>query len=78
MLGAAGAAQAACPAAVAGDTPEVLAANRQRLLCLQGEIDRSARERQQDVQIQRLENAIQDQQLQRRFDALPKFEPQQF
>jgi hypothetical protein len=79
MLMAAGAAQAACPAVVPNSTSETLTANQQRLLCLQNEIRQNANEERQDTQIEVLQNQVQRQQVQRRFDALPSIQlPRQF
>ncbi|MET3925069.1 hypothetical protein [Devosia sp. 2618] len=65
-------AMAACPPEARGDTAETIAANQQRLICLNQEISTSARQKQFEMQLQNNQTAIQDLQLQRRLDSLPK------
>jgi hypothetical protein len=74
-LGATSLAAAACPAPLAGSTPEVLEANQQRLICLQQELELDTAYKAQDFQIDALQRAYDAQQLQRRFDQLPVFQP---
>ena len=62
---------AACPPLGAGTDSQVIAANSQRLLCQHQEIHNDATRRQLEMQIQTNRNAIQQLELQRRFDALP-------
>lgn len=69
----AGTALAACPTAVPGNTAEAIRANEQRLICLQREVAEAARQRDLEMKIQSLQNAIQKLQLDRRFDQLPNF-----
>ena len=78
LLASTGLAQAACPPARSGDTAAVVAANQQRLICLNREAASAATDRQRDMQIRGIENSIQTQQLQRRLDALPRFDPPHF
>lgn len=72
------AAMAACPSEVPGSTPEAIAANGQRLLCLQRELATATTQRRYDFELKTLENSIQAQQLQRRFDSLPAPTPPLF
>ncbi|MBN9334906.1 hypothetical protein [Devosia sp.] len=61
---------AACPPPAAGETAAAIAANQQRLVCLQQEISRKSEQYQFNVQINSLDQTIQQMQIQRRFDAL--------
>lgn len=70
-----GLAQAACPSAVPGSAPDAIAANQQRILCLQNEAQQSSQQRSYDMQLQGMQNTIRDMQLQRRLDSLPKIPP---
>lgn len=63
-------ASAAFPAPAAGDTAEALAANQQRLVCLQRELAQHGEQYRFKVEINALDQAVQQIQLQRRFDAL--------
>lgn len=63
-------ASAACPAPAAGDTAEALEANQQRLVCLQRELAQNGEQYRFKVEINALDQAVQQIQLQRRFDAL--------
>lgn len=66
---------AACPAPTATeDTPEHLAQQRERLVCLQNEIARTSEDRQRDFEIEAIGRSVDQIQLQRKFDAL-NFEP---
>ncbi|MFD2649462.1 hypothetical protein ACFSX5_16880 [Devosia albogilva] len=69
---------AACPAPLAGTTPEVLAANQQRPICLQRELEADAAYRAQDARLRALQQQLATQDLQRRFDRLPRYEPPRF
>lgn len=69
------AAHAACPSAVAGDTPGAVRANQQRLVCLQQQTLDASAQRQRDMELRMLENRIDQLQIQRRFDALPTVPP---
>lgn len=69
---------AACPAPLAGSTPEVLAANQQRLICLQRELEADAAYRAQEARLRALQQQFATQDLQRRFDQLPTYEPPRF
>lgn len=71
-------AQAACPSAVPGSTPEAIAANQQRILCLQDEARQGSQQRMYDMQLQTMQNNMRDLQLQRRLDSLPKITPPVF
>ena len=64
-------AMAACRSEVPGSTPEAIAANGQRLLCLQQELAAATTQRRYEFELKTLQNSIQTMQLQRRFDALP-------
>jgi hypothetical protein len=65
-------AQAACPPAASGTTAEAIHANSQRLICLQNEVAAATRQRQYELQLQQLTRSVQDLEIQRRLDALPK------
>jgi hypothetical protein len=65
-------AQAACPPAASGNTPEAIHANSQRLICLQNEVAAATRQREYELQLQQLTRSVQNLEIQRRFDALPK------
>lgn len=65
-------AMAACPPGASGNTSEAIRANEQRVLCLQQEVDDSARQRHFDMRLRQNETAIQQLQMQRRFDNLPR------
>lgn len=68
---------AACPAPTApDDTPENLAQQRERLICLQNEIANTSEERKQEVDIRALDRSVEQIQLQRKFDALNFTPPQ--
>lgn len=64
-------ASAACPPPAVGTMPEAIAANGQRLLCLQDEISAASRQRQFEIDLQELRRAQQAYEVQRRFDMLP-------
>jgi hypothetical protein len=68
---------AACPAPQAGDTPEAVRANQQRLICLQQELAAKADERQYEVEIDTINQSLDRLQLQRKMDSLD-FTPPQF
>lgn len=72
ILSLGGGAMAACPTVVPGSTSEAIRANAQRVLCLQEEVDDSARQRQFELELRANQNAIQSLQMQRRFDILPR------
>ncbi|KKB77952.1 hypothetical protein VW35_12495 [Devosia soli] len=61
---------AACPAPLAGDTPEVLEANRERLICLQRELSEKADDYQVTVDLDNLDRRFDDLQLKQRFNSL--------
>lgn len=71
-------AAAACPAPLAGSTPEVLAANQQRLICMQRELEAAAAYRAQDARLRALQQQFAAQDLQHRFDQLPRYQPPTF
>lgn len=75
IIVATGLAQAACPSTVPGSTPEAIAANQQRIICLQEETRQGSQQRIYDMQLQTMQNNMRDLQLQRRLDSLPKFTP---
>jgi hypothetical protein len=64
-----------CPAPVPGTNAEEIRADRSRILCLQGELSQEAERRKIQMDLDALTRQIQDMQLQRQLDALPKFEP---
>jgi len=71
----AGPAIAACPAPTAPeDTPEHLAQQRERLICLQNEIARASEDRKRDFEIDTINRNVDQLFLQRKFDAL-NFDP---
>lgn len=65
-------AQAACPPLATGSDSAAIAANQQRLLCQHQEIHQDAMRRHYEFQIETNRNAIQQLELQRRFDMLPR------
>jgi protein-disulfide isomerase len=71
-LAATGLAQAACPSRVPGSTPEAIAINQQRILCLQEEVRQAGQQQNYNIQLQGMQNTIRDIQLQQRLDSLPK------
>lgn len=71
------AAGAACPTIVPGNTSEAIQANRARIQCLQAEVDAQADRRRLELELRMQQTAIQQLQLQRRFDQL-KLEPRRF
>lgn len=73
-----GLAQAACPSTVPGSTPEAIAANQQRIVCLQEEARQGSQQRIYNMQLQTMQNNMRDLQLQRRLDSLPKITPPVF
>lgn len=74
----AGSAQAACPSPVPGDTAAEIAANGQRIVCLQNEVAAAADQRALQAQLDALRRSQQEILLQQRLDRLPPvpvFEP---
>lgn len=66
---------AACPAPTATEnTPEHLAQQRERLVCLQNEIARTSEDRKRDFEIDTVNRNVNQLFLQRKFDAL-NFDP---
>ena len=63
---------AACPPAAPGNTPAEIHANGQRLICLQNETAAAVRQQQYELQLKQLTQSVQNLELQRRLDALPK------
>lgn len=61
----------ACPSSVPNSTPEAIAENGQRLVCLQNELAAETARRTYQFELQALENKIQDIQLQQRLNDLP-------
>jgi TolA-binding protein len=78
LLGGTTLAQAACPPAAGGNTAEAIAANQQRLVCLNQEVAGSAVDRQRDMQIRDMQKSIDTLSIERRFDKLPNFQPPRF
>lgn len=65
---------AMCPAPAPGTNAEEIKADRYRILCLQGELSQEAERRKIEIDLDALARQIQDLQLQRQLDALPKVE----
>ena len=63
-------ASAACPAPAAGDTPEAIRANQERLVCLQRELVELGERNAVQFELDQIERNIGSMQLQQRFDAL--------
>ncbi|WP_092423349.1 hypothetical protein [Devosia crocina] len=63
-------AAAACPAPVAGDTPEAVRANQERLVCLQRQLTDQGDRNATKFEIDQLGRSIDRIDLQRRFDTL--------
>jgi hypothetical protein len=72
LLAGTGLAQAACPPLATGDTAAAIAANQQRLICLQNQISDSAVQAKRELDLKVMQDQLQTLQLQRRFDMLPK------
>lgn len=70
MLLAAIPAFAACPAPAAGDTPEAIRANQDRLVCLQRELARLGEQNATQFEIDQIGRNLDSMQLQQRFEAL--------
>lgn len=68
-------ATAACPSQVPGTTGEAIAANQQRLVCLQQQALEASERRQRDLELRMLDNRLNQLEIQRRFDALPVYRP---
>ncbi|WIJ26779.1 hypothetical protein [Devosia sp. RR2S18] len=66
---------AGCPAAVPATTAEAIAANQQRLLCLQLEANAAAAARDQSLQLRALQMDIKRLELQQRFNNLQRLNP---
>jgi len=64
------AAAAACPPVAAGNTAEQIEANGRRLVCLQNELARDARQRHDALELQQLTRSLDSLRIERRFDAL--------
>lgn len=77
LAGLSAAANAACPTSVPGDTAEAIRANAERVQCLQQEVEQDSRRRQYELELRANRDAINNLQLQRRFDNLPRYEPPQ-
>jgi hypothetical protein len=60
---------AACPSQVPGSTIEAIQANERRILCLLQEVEAATRQRKYEADLRALEDAIQNSQLQQRFNA---------
>lgn len=67
---------AACPQSANTSAPGAIAANQQRVICLQQQVDAAANQRRVDSQINSLETRMDQMTVQRRFDNLPKIGPQ--
>lgn len=68
---------AACPLVVPSNASEAIQANRERIRCLQAEIEGKADQRRLEFELRRQQSAIQKLQLQRRLDQLT-FETRRF
>lgn len=66
------ASHAACPAPAEYSGAAAIAANQQRVICLQREVDAAAQQRRVESQLNTLENRLDQMTVQRRFDNLPK------
>jgi hypothetical protein len=71
-------AQAACPPGAVGNTAAEIAAERQRVLCLQRELAEDTARRQQQIEIDALNRSIQQMQMQQRLNSLPVYQPPTF
>jgi hypothetical protein len=71
-------AQAACPPGAVGNTAAEIAAERQRILCLQRELAEDTARRRQQIEIDALNRSIQQMQMQQRLNALPVYQPPTF
>lgn len=72
MIAATGASYADCPAPTQTSGAAAIAANQQRVICLQQEVDAAANQRRVESQINSLETRMDQMSVQRRFDNLPK------
>lgn len=68
-------AQAVCPSIVPGSSAEAIRANGERLLCLQRESAELFDDQKTQFDVMMLERSVQNLQLQRRFDQLPRVQP---
>jgi TolA-binding protein len=73
-----GAATAACPAAVPGNTAEAIKANEQRIICLQRQASDETDRRQYEMELNQIETRVNQLEIQRRFDNLPVYTPPTF
>lgn len=74
----AGAAQAACPPPAPGNTAAEIQANGQRLVCIQNQLAAESAQKQREMEIDALRRALQQQEIERRLDALstvPVYQP---
>lgn len=72
LIAATSASYAACPSPTENSGAAAIAANQQRVICLQQQVDASAQQRRVDSQLNTLENRLDQMTVQRRFDNLPK------
>lgn len=72
LFAATAASYAACPSPTENSGAAAIAANQQRVICLQQQVDAAATQRRVDSQINSLETRIDQMTVQRRFDNLPK------
>lgn len=63
-------AMAQCPGAVAGNTAEEIAANRERIVCLQQELNAATRERQRQMELDALNRRLRELETQRQIDRM--------
>ena len=61
---------AQCPPAAAGTTAEEIATNRERIVCLQRELNEATRQRQQQMEIDSLNRRLRELETQRQLDRL--------
>lgn len=75
VLAFAGPASAACPPSVTGNTAEAIAANAQRLVCLQQELAATTRQQSYQLDLNQLKRSVDDLQLQQRLNTIPVYTP---
>jgi TolA-binding protein len=63
-------AMAQCPGPVAGNTAEEIAANRERIVCLQQELNAATRERQRQMELDALNRRLRELETQRQIDRM--------
>lgn len=66
---------AACPPPAPGGTAEEIKAHGERIVCIQRELAQDAERRKLQMELDAMNRRLQELQLQRQFDLLPKPEP---